>query len=135
MNLLGERRPVSFWREIIWGLRSKPYLCVQHPEHYGQEKHRTNWCSTDAVRSWTYPGYEGKPIVVEVYSDAQEAELLLDGKVLARKPLGEEKSCIAQFDTTYQPGQLEVVVYTDGVEQGRDYIQTCLLYTSPSPRD
>ena len=124
MNLLGERRPVSFWREIIWGLRSKPYLCVQHPEHYGQEKHRTNWCSTDAVRSWTYPGYEGKPIVVEVYSDAQEAELLLDGKVLARKPLGEEKSCIAQFDTTYQPGQLEVVVYTDGVEQGRDYIQT-----------
>lgn len=124
MNLLGERRPVSFWREIIWGLRSKPYLCVQHPEHYGQEKHRTNWCSTDAVRSWTYPGYEGKPIVVEVYSDAQEAELLLDGKVLARKPLGEEKSCIAQFDTTHQPGQLEVVVYTDGVEQGRDYIQT-----------
>lgn len=124
MNLLGERRPVSFWREIIWGLRSKPYLCVQHPEHYGQKKHRTNWCSTDAVRSWTYPGYEGKPIVVEVYSDAQEAELLLDGKVLARKPLGEEKSCIAKFDTTYQPGQLEVVVYTDGVEQGRDYIQT-----------
>ena len=30
-DLIGDRRPVSYWRQIVWGLRKEPYLAVQDP--------------------------------------------------------------------------------------------------------
>lgn len=124
MNLIGDRRPVSYWREIIWGLRKDPYLCVQPPQHYGEEKKMTEWSMTDAFRSWNFAGYEEKPIVVEAYADADEAELFVNGASVERKKIGEEKKCVVTFDTKYVPGTLEVVVYKDGAECGKDQIQT-----------
>lgn len=122
LNLIGDRRPVSYWREIIWGLRRAPYLCVQPPEHYGQKKLMTDWSLTDALRSWNFSGYENKPVVVEIYTDADEAELFVNGKSVERKTVGTEKKYIAMFDTVYVPGTLEAVVYKDGKEYGRDRI-------------
>ena len=124
INLIGDRRPVSYWREIIWGLREAPYLSVQPPKYYGMKKNLTPWCTTDAVRSWNWSGFEGKPVIVEVYADADEAELFANGVSVGRKAVGEEKKCIALFDTVYTPGTLEVVVYKDGKETGRDAIAT-----------
>lgn len=124
MNLLGDRRPVSYWREMIWGLRTAPYLCVQLPEHYGQQKSMSNWCMTDAVRSWNWSGFEGKPVVVEAYTMAEEAALYKNGTLVEKKAVGTEKTGQVFFDTTYEPGTLELVVYTSGEETGRDMIQT-----------
>ncbi len=124
MNLLGDRRPVSFWREIIWGLRSTPYLCVQPPMYHDVPHNLTSWTMTNAVRSWNWPGYEGKPVTVEAYTDAQEAALFLNGELLEKKAVGETKKDIVLFETTYVPGTLELVVYRDGVETGRDTIVT-----------
>lgn len=124
MNLIGDRRPVSYWREIIWGLRKAPYLAVQPPQYYGVLHGMTNWSMTDAVHSWNWKGYEGKPVIVEVYADADEAALYVNGELTERKPIGEKKKCIAEFDTIYIPGTLETVVYKNGEEVGRDLIPT-----------
>lgn len=124
MNLLGDRRAVSYWREIIWGLRKDPYLAVQPPQHYGQKKNFTNWAMTDAVNCWNWDGYEGKPVVVEVYADAEEAELYVNGSCVERKKVGEQKKAVTYFETTYEPGVLETVVYIDGKEVGRNCITT-----------
>ena len=82
MNLIGDRRPISYWREIIWGLRKAPYVSVQPPQYYGVKHGMTFWSMTDAVRSWNWAGYEGKPVIVEVYADADEAELYVNGELL-----------------------------------------------------
>lgn len=124
INLIGDRRPISYWREIIWGLRKAPYLSVQPPQYYGIEKQMTSWSMTDAVRSWNWGGYEGKPVTVEVYADAEKAALYLNGELLEEKTIGTQKSCQVLFDTVYTPGTLEVVVYADGEECGRDQIRT-----------
>ena len=124
MNLLGDRRPISYWREIIWGLNKAPYLSVQPPRYYGVMHGMTNWSMTDAVRSWNWSGYEGKPVIVEVYADAEEAALYRNGELVERKPIGEKKKGIAEFDTIYIPGTLETVVYKNGEEVGRDGIVT-----------
>ena len=84
----------------------------------------TFWSLTDAVRSWNWKGCEGKPITVEVYADADEAELFVNGKSVERKKIGEKKKFIAYFETTYEPGEVEAVVYKNGVETGRDKIVT-----------
>lgn len=123
-NLIGDRRPISYWREIVWGLRSKPYLCVQPPKYHDIEHYMTNWSMSDAIRSWNWSGYEGKNVTVEVYAQADEAELLLNGKSVARKRVGETKKYIASFETIYEPGTIEVVTYQKGQENGRDIIST-----------
>ena len=124
LNLLGDRRPVSYWREMIWGLQKAPYLSVQLPQYYGITTQMTNWSMTNAVRSWNWNGYEGKPAVVEVYTDAEEAELYINGELKERKAVGEKKKYIAEFDTIYMPGVVETVVYKGGIEVGRDRIVT-----------
>lgn len=124
INLIGDRRPISYWREIIWGLRKKPYLCVQLPQYYGQKMNTNGWSMTDAVRSWNFSGYEGKNIVVEVYTDAEEGALYINDVLIEKKTVGTVKKAQVLFDTVYSPGKVEVVVYNNGEETGRDSIVT-----------
>ncbi len=124
MNLIGDRRPISYWREIIWGLRKAPYLSVQPPQYHDVKHNMTQWSLTDAVRSWNWPGSEGKPVTVEVYADADEAALFLNGELIEKKAVGVEKKDRVLFETVYRPGTLKVVVYKDGTETGSDSIET-----------
>ena len=124
INILGNRRPISYWRELIWGLRKAPYIAVQLPQHYGEPQSTTQWSMSDAVRSWNWNGYEGKTVKVEVYAAADEVELLINGQRVERKKVGETKKYITIFDTTYHAGKVEVIAYSDGKECGRDEILT-----------
>ena len=124
INLIGDRRPVSYWREIIWGFRTAPYISVQPAAHYGEKKVQSKWVFSDSLRSWTFNGYEGRPVVVEVYADADEVELLINGKSAGRRAPGEKKRAMTVFDTVYEPGKIEAVAYKNGVEIGRDEILT-----------
>ena len=90
IDICGNRRPQSYYREIVWGLRKNPYIAVENPEHYGKTPIKTNWTWTDTMESWTWYGYEDKPVKVEVYSDAQEVELFVNNKSVGRKIVGEE---------------------------------------------
>jgi beta-galactosidase len=124
LNLIGDMRPVAYWRQLIWGLRKAPYVCAQPPAYHGVEKGMTGWSMTDAVRSWNWAGYEGKPITVEVYADADEAALYVNGELIEKKAVGETKKFVALFETVYTPGTLETVVYRKGQEIGRDTMVT-----------
>ena len=36
IDITGHRRPQSYYREIVFGLRTDPYLAVRRPEHHGE---------------------------------------------------------------------------------------------------
>ena len=114
INLIGDRRPASYFREIVFGLRTEPYIAVQLPAHYADRKNPSVWGTVESVGSWTWPGFEGKPCVCEVYADAAEVELFLNGQSLGRQAV---ERCQAHFDTIYQPGELRAVAY--GADGGR----------------
>ena len=98
IDITGFRRPVSYWREIVWGLRDAPYLAVRPPDHHGEEStFRGGWSFTDAIATWSWPGCEGKPITVEVYADADEVELLVNGAPVGRAPVGEAHPYVAEL--------------------------------------
>lgn len=135
-DLTGYRRPVSYWREIIWGGRAhKPFIAVQKPERYGQEAMPSAWSWTDSISSWTWPGFEEKKIIIEVYSDADEVDLRVNGTSLGRKTVGDDfKPCYCKWDTYYQPGMIEAIAFIEGMEVGRFYLKTAeepLLTLSP----
>lgn len=114
LNLLGYRRPISYFREIVYGLRKEPYIAVERVNRYGQKPSKTAWMFKDNVESWTWPGYEGKPACIDVYSAAEEVELFLNGRSLGKKPAGEEHNYTASYEVLYEPGKLSAYNYADG---------------------
>lgn len=123
-DIIGYRRPMSYYREIVFGLRKRPYIAVERVNHYGETPNKSAWMWKDEISSWTWKGYEEKPAVVNVYSNADEVELFQDGISLGRKLVSEETNYFASFETTYRPGKLEAVCYRAGVEDGRDELMT-----------
>lgn len=120
LDLLGERLPISFYRGIVFGLREQPYLAVGRPERHGHTIPAPNaWQWSDTVSSWTWPGFEGRPIAIEAYARADEVEFFLDGSSLGRVPVGGTRALIASLETTYAPGELVAVAHRAGVEVGR----------------
>ncbi|GLY38870.1 beta-galactosidase [Amycolatopsis sp. NBRC 101858] len=113
IDITGHRRPVSYYREIVFGLRAAPYIAVFRPEHHGRDVAVASpWAWSDAIASWTWEGHEGKPVRVEVYSDADEIELLLDGEVVGRSKADDDDRFRTTFEVTYRPGTLTAVAHT-----------------------
>lgn len=124
LDITGFRRPLSYYREIVFGKRTEPYIAVQDPEHYGEKLMKTPWIMSDATASWDWRGQEGKPIVVEVYADSEEVELLVNGKSCGRKPAGCGHDFRTVFETVYEPGTVEAVSYNGGKEIGSFTLKT-----------
>jgi len=138
-DILGNRRPLSYYREIVYGLRKEPYIAVLHPQHYGQTPLTSPWSWSDSISCWSWPGYEGKPISVEVYAGADEVALYNNGVEIGRQPIGETVDYKVVFDTIYQPGELLAVAYTNGEATGRFILHSAAedkrLYIEPEIRE
>ena len=113
-TITGNRRTCSYYHEIVIGNRREPFIAVYRPEHYGDREILSPWSWGDTVESYSYEGFEGKPIRVEIYSDAEEVEHILNGRSLGRKTLTEEARLIAVYEFPYEPGELRALNYRDG---------------------
>lgn len=125
IDITGVRRAQSFYREVVFGLRHEPYLAVQRPGHAGQQEAFSGpWSWSDTLGSWTWDGFEGVTVGVEVYSAADEVELWRNGVSLGRRPAGPAHDFRAEYETTYEPGELVAVAYVDGTEVARSSLRT-----------
>jgi len=61
---------------------------------------------------------------VEVYSDADEVELHLNGQVVGRAPAGPEHHFRCRFDVAYVPGTLTAIAYVHGEERSRTVLSS-----------
>ena len=120
LDTTGARKPVSYYREIVFGLRTAPYICVRPPQSFGVPRQFGPWKFTDAVESWSFAQEEfteNNPehiLEVEVYSPAAEVELFLNGRSLGRKQTGDAADDYAIFEVPYERGVLKAVNCGDG---------------------
>lgn len=124
IDLTGYRRPASYFREIVFGLRKKPYIAVQNPKKYGRHLIKTPWVISDSLSCWNYKGLEGNPVIVEVYSPGDEVELFINNRSLGKKPAGNQTGFITQFETVYENGILRAVAYDKGISVGEMKLST-----------
>lgn len=124
IDIIGNRRPQSFYREIVWGLRNNPYIAVQKPNYYGKKANTTPWSWSDSISSWSWPGYEVQPIKVEIYSNADEVAVFINNQCLGKKQVGESNNYTAIFDTHFHAGEITAIAYTGGKETGRTTLQS-----------
>ncbi|MBR4433828.1 MAG: DUF4982 domain-containing protein, partial [Bacteroidaceae bacterium] len=70
--------------------------------YYGKIK-TTMWSVWPTYESWTWPGHEGKPIEVEVYSREPKVSLYLNDQLVGEKEVSQG---MVTFTLPYQPGTL-----------------------------
>ena len=115
IDITGQRRPVSYFRETVFGLRTKPYITVHPPENFTREARPTQWSFSDAVATWDWGVADGTPMRVEVYSAAPEVELQINGKKAGVRPAGPENGFRAVFETEFAVGEVTAIARsTDG---------------------
>lgn len=129
IDITGVRKPMSYLREVVFDHAKGPYIAVQSPEHYGQAEIKTPWVLGDLSMRWNWREYEGKPVVIEVFSAAEEVELYLNGQSAGRKAAGREQGYRAVFELNYEPGELRAVSYVNGSETG-----SCILSSASDRR-
>ena len=98
-------------------------ICLP-PELVDKHLARLSWAWLPVQRNYTFPGCEGQDVEVNIYADADEVELLLNGRSLGRKPCTEAQEYLAVFRFAYEPGTLEAVSYNNGAVTGRDSLAT-----------
>ena len=117
IDLIGNKKPQSYFRDVVWR-RSKVEMAVQRPVPEHWKEHISMWGWSDELRSWTWPGMEGTPLTVRVYTRGNKVTLLLNGKELESKTLTDKDSLKAEFTVPYAPGELQAVAYQGGGKIG-----------------
>jgi beta-galactosidase len=121
MDICGWKRPQSFYRDTLWK-EGQISLFVKPPqpsfELNPKRESWSKWHFYDLVADWTWPGQEGKPLEVTVFSSCDEVELTLNGKSLGKKPTNRSTEFTAAWRTLYLPGALVAIGYNGGKQVG-----------------
>jgi len=125
IDITGQRRALSYLRETVFGLRSQPHVSVRDPARHGATPSHLGLAGEpwlEGLASWSWPRFEGRPVTVDVMSDADEVELLVNDTSAGRHPAGRPHRFRVTFETIFEPGEIVAVAYRDGAEVAR----TCL---------
>ena len=121
IDMTGKPGVEADYTRVAFELEKGPRLGV-YPVYEKEKPTMTGWQLSRAMRSWTWPGCEGEPALVEVYARAAKVELFVNGKSQGKKS---PKKGVARFRTDYHPGELTAVSYdARGQELGRDALRT-----------
>jgi beta-galactosidase len=113
IDLIGEPKPQWYFRRVLWGL-SQLEILVQRPVPEGRTEIVSWWGWSDELRSWTWPGCEGRTVKVRVHSSGDQVRLLLNGKEIGVKPVSPESKMTTEFDVAYAPGELKAIALSNG---------------------
>ena len=122
IDLIGWRKPISHYRSMLYNRNEKLYMAVREPAPEPLEIKETWWSVYPTWESWTWPGFEGKNIEVEVYSKYPKVRLYLNNKLIGEQKTSKEEQFKATFPIPYAAGVLKAV----GVENDKEMESTIL---------
>ena len=106
VDITGWRKPISHYREMLWNENTPLYMAVKEPEGYHGEIKQTMWSVWPTYESWTWKGWEGKPVEVEVYTHQPKVKLYLNDQLIGTKEVNRKTEYKAVFTVPYQKGTL-----------------------------
>lgn len=122
IDMLGNRKPQSFYREIAWELRCEPYVAVRHPRVCHIPYFISGWGFYECEHSWCFEGYEGKNCEVYVFADCDKVSLEING--VAAGTQERTDNGVYKFTVPYQKGKVTARAFVDGKEIGAHSIET-----------
>ena len=109
VDVTGWRKPISHYRKMLWNDGTPLYMAVKEPDGYHGKIKLTGWSVWPTWESWTWPGWEGKPVEVEVYTRQPEVSLYLDDQLIGTQQVSCETQFKAVFTVPYKAGTLKAV--------------------------
>lgn len=125
IDLIGWRKPISHYRSMLYNDNEKLYMAVREPEPEPLEIKETMWSVYPTWESWTWPGFEGRTIQVEVYSKYPKVRLYQNNKLVGEQSTTRDQQFKATFPIPYSAGVLKAV----GVENNKE-MESTILQTS-----
>jgi len=127
IDLLGWRKPISHYRNLLWNDTEKLYMAVREPNPDNGSITETSWSVYPTWESWSWPGKEGKDVQVEVYSKYPSVRLYLNNRLIGELPTTRVQEFKATFTLPYESGKLKAV----GVLEGKIMESTELKTAGP----
>ncbi|MFR9623608.1 MAG: DUF4982 domain-containing protein, partial [Rikenellaceae bacterium] len=122
-DFAGTLKPRGYFRKALWSdtpvIYVGTYLAPESEKALSQHAEHL-WCNTYE---------EGDMIRVVAYTNCEEAELLLDGKVIGEKRAYDDSTSIITWDVPFKDGELSVKGYNKGKVVATDAITQFLAAT------
>ena len=115
-------KPRGYFRQSLWSEKPMAYLGT-----YPLRRQGRNQLSMDAWPIWNYEA--GQTVRVVCYTNAAQAELYLNGKVVGEKKSYDTKTGIISWDIPYEAGKLEVI----GLDKNNTEITRNAIQSSGRP--
>lgn len=116
LDLTGHLEAQGGYTKTVWGYTDKPLIYVR-PVNHDNEPTKSAWRFTNAIDSWSWKGWEGKPATIEVFSFAPFVKLEINGKEVGIEKVEGNK---AMFHATYEPGILKAVDLNEDKTERRE---------------
>jgi beta-galactosidase len=114
LDYCGFRKPLAYLREALWSDRPMVYAAAQAAGP-GRASLAEHW-------NWSADGR--KTIPVEVYTNCDSAELVLNGRSLGEKPVADRLAPVLRWEVPNEVGVLRVVGKRGGKEAARFELAT-----------
>jgi len=112
IDLTGGKKPQLYYRDIVW--RTSPmHMLVHVPVPAGHKEAVSYWGWPNEIPYYHFPGQEGKPVQVHVYTRYPRVRLQFNGKMIDEKVVSPE-NLTATFEINYQPGSLQAIAIDNG---------------------
>ncbi len=128
LDICGFKKAASYYRDVVWR-RSDLEVFVHRPIPPGRRENVAGWGWPDELASWTWPGNEGTPLQVNVYSRCDAVRLELNGKAIATNQINGGR-LTARFDVPYAAGELKAV----GLKNGKSVATQTLRTVGPAKK-
>ena len=117
VDITGWRKPISHYRSMLWQADDEQlYMAVREPDGYHGRIRETQWSVWPTWESWHWPGWEGKPVEVEVISRHPAVRLYLNDSLIGERSTDRTTEFKACFAVPYQAGTLRAVALSaDGL--------------------
>jgi hypothetical protein len=119
INLAGFKKPEYFYRQSLWA--DKPMVFIG-AKPITQQEDKGIWSHKAIEPVWNWPA--GSKIRVDCFTNCQETELFLNGKSLGKISRADAKGQIPSWAVDYEPGELLVKGYNNGIEAASYTLKT-----------
>jgi beta-galactosidase len=127
IDLIGGKKAQSYYRDVVWN-RSKIEMLVHAPIPEGHKEAVSAWGWYNEFPHYNFPGEEGKPLEVHVYTRYDAVRLVLNGKIIGEQTVSPQTKLTAKFTIPYQPGVLKAI----GLQNGKA-VDSLVLQTTGRP--
>ncbi|MDB5279637.1 MAG: glycoside hydrolase family 2 [Ferruginibacter sp.] len=122
LDLIGNKKQAAYYQDVVWK-KSTVEMLVRRPITDDMQEVIAPWGFPDELKSWTWPGQEGRKILVHVYTRSKLVKLELNGKIIAEQSVP-DTSITATFEIEYQPGKLVAKSFDGDKETGSSALST-----------